>query len=217
MFKIKSLLALAAFSTLCATAGASVISFDGLAGSNMPGNGGISNPYGLGNQTYFYENQTAHVEGFDFKATAGATMFTPSSGSNPLGAGVFAWNGTDYMGTLGFKMTSANAKPFSVTSLDLVGWTGTMNVLVSGITAGGAVVSQVITGANDNTKIANDFSNYTLTGFSDLKSLSVTSRDSWLAVDNIHVADAATVPEPASLTILGLGLAGISVLRRRRK
>jgi hypothetical protein len=217
MFKIKSLLALAAFSTLCATAGASVISFDGLAGTDMPGNGGISNQYGLGNQTYFYENQTAHVDGFDFKAMAGATMFTPSSGSYPIGAGAFAWNGTNYMVTFGFKMTSADAKPFSVTSLDLVGWAGSMDVFVSGVTAGGAVVSQIITGANDNTKIANDFSNYSLTGFSDLKSLSVTSRASWLAVDNIHIADAANVPEPASLTILGLGLAGICALRRRRK
>jgi len=118
---------------------------------------------------------------------------------------------------MNFQISSNTATPFSVSGIDVAGWGGAMNIIVSGIKANGAVVSKTLSSDSDNRAIANDFVTYNLTDFSDLASLSIRSNSSWVAIDNIAIVDASDVPEPTTLAMLGIGLAGIGSLRRQRK
>lgn len=218
MITIKSVLALAAFSALSASATASTITFDGLGGTNIPGNSQVLNAYGTGNQTYFSGGATALVDGFNFKGgNYGPLLFTPVHVNDPAGLSAFAWNGTDYLVGIDIQLASNTKTPFSVSGIDLAAWAGAMNIIVSGTRSNGSVVSKTFSSNNDHTAVANDFATYTLTDFSDLTSLSIRSQASWIAVDNIALVDANDVPEPASLAMLGLGLAGMGAIRRQRK
>jgi hypothetical protein len=82
----------------------------------------------------------------------------------------------------------------------------------------GSTISQSYTFQNNNVLTANDFSTIALAGFVDLTSFAITASGT-LSVDNIVINEVneANVPEPASLAILGLGLAGVAAARRRKK
>jgi hypothetical protein len=82
----------------------------------------------------------------------------------------------------------------------------------------GSTITQSYAFQNNNVVTANDFSTIALTGFVDLTSFAITASGT-LSVDNIVINEAneATVPEPASLAILALGLAGVAAARGRKK
>lgn len=75
-----------------------------------------------------------------------------------------------------------------------------------------SVLAPITNGSN-----AGDFIGLANAGikYATLVSSSAGSQD-WVFVDNVSFA-AAAVPEPASIALIGLGLAGVVALRRRRK
>ena len=203
----KTLIATIAIAAGCASsaAQATVIDFNGLANNSLMSLGSNSTPAG----------------GMTFKG-ANASYFMSSSWTGG-DQGASAYNGTDfYMSFQNFTITSQFSTPFSVNSLDLAQWydgSGVSQVTLVGTVAGGAPISQTLnldTRTNASKVTGNDFTTFNLTGFNNLTSLTVSHNGStYLALDNL-VVNAVSVPEPSSIALFGLALAGVAVMRRRR-
>lgn len=210
---IVATLAIAATS-LASIAHATVIDFNHLAGTAIAGASGVNSQ-----DTYFDSSIPLTTNGFTFISTNRAyllgTAYSPSDSSKT------AYNGTDYyLSGATFTISSAAASPFKVNSLDLASWTDGDNVTqatLTGTKVNGASVTQVITLStisNAFNQTGNDFITYTLIGFEDLTSLKITPNTSnYFAMDNLHVTS-TSVPEPSSLTLFGLALAGCVAMRR---
>jgi hypothetical protein len=218
------------FSALAFNAQATVINFNNLAGTAVAGNNGISSSTGY--LLTQFTNTSAVVSGFSFAGNGVyygnryEYLIQSGYGNNGKDNGTTAYNGTDFlMGYGGITMSSQDSKPFSVSSIDLVGWE---NVLATatfiGTRADNTTISYTVNldaAQNQNKQSGNDFVKYALNGFTGLTSLSITGYDAnhssnlyYLAADNINVN---AVPEPGSLAILGLGLGALALTRRRKQ
>jgi len=130
-------------------------------------------------------------------------------------------------------LRSQNAALFSVSSLDLASWDSydynffghysgvyATSAKLVGVRADGSEISTIINldaRSNASKTGGNDFTNYVLSGFTGLKSLTINATNfNYLAIDNIAV-NAASVPEPGTLAILGLGLGALAFARRRKQ
>ncbi|CAN7688815.1 PEP-CTERM sorting domain-containing protein [Pseudoduganella sp. LjRoot289] len=222
MYIVKLTAALALVSIASAApANATVITADGLAGTNMAGNSSVY--YGGSGTTYtnFGNAAPAAVDGFKLQSTSNLLFITSTYGNN-TDTTTRAYNGTDFMMTSN-KMTisSQTASPFSVQSLDLKDWDGyVQNAVLTGYFSNGGSISTTLalnSTANMNIAIGNDFTKYALSGFAGLSSFTIQGNtNNWLAIDNIAVNSSA-VPEPGTLAIFGLGLAGLAAVRRRKQ
>jgi len=204
----------AAALALSAPSHAALINFNGLAGTNYANNSGYNS-----NSTYFNFNSVVSIGGYNFSSPVSTVLYDTGLGQD---AGLAAYNGTDYLVAMSpLTITSTYAKPFAVTSLDLVGWAGLLNsATLVGTRMDNSTVSYTANLAKPLNFLnwsGDDFNHIVLTGFTGLKSLSISTGEfSILALDNINIGVAA-VPEPGTLAILGLGLAGLAATRRRKQ
>lgn len=107
-----------------------------------------------------------------------------------VGGGTFALNGISLAPVSSFHGPNAT-----------VSFTGNVN-------GGGTVFQSFVVGS------ALAFSNFSFSGFNNLDSVSWVQASPYHQFDNI-VLDSGTVPEPASLALFGLALAGFAVARRK--
>ena len=206
--KIKTILSILPLLFCGVQAGATTITFDDLTTRDNFDSQGISNTY-LG---YKWSSSGGFQEGW-----ASATTWNTISGSMsaPVSGNTIAWNwdgvqslyidfgqATDVTGAWiaqGFVAGSNNAS-----SVTLLGYDANQNLISTSASITPTFDFQHLSAA--------------MTGVYRLE-LRANAGGQWFAVDNIEIAPSApssNVPEPGSLALVGLGLAGFAAMRRKK-
>ncbi len=128
------------------------------------------------------------------------------------------WNmngdGTDHFGWRShggdLTMTEANGGTFSLSSLEIgqliYNGNGGTATITGNLLGGGTLVESVT--------VAQNFTSVSLSNWNNLTSVVFSGPVSWMTMDNINTGISA-VPAPATLALMGLGLVGLGLRRKR--
>jgi hypothetical protein len=203
------------------TVRAKTITFDGLAGTAMAGNSIVGTTY-----TGFAANTPATVDGFQFRSSGGSEFvlgaaYTAAPCCNG-DLGPLAYNGTDYLiGVPDISVSKADGGAFALKGFDLAEWDNTHTASISLTTSGpSGSTTQILPlslFSNNLITVGNDFSHFSLIGYDNVTSFTLTGSVSWayIAMDNLDVA--APIPEPETYAMMLAGLGLLGVMTRRRK
>jgi len=166
----------------------------------------------------FAVSATATVVTFDDVATdiptpfvSGGLLFSGETGET------FAWNTT---GSSSDNGTQALAIGFgsAVTVTRDGGGLFSLDSLDAGLSWYTALSSFEVNVGSETITLGIGYSTYSFTSLTNISSLTITPgpTDGYIAIDNINWSDSSAVPEPGSLVLLGLGLAGFGFSRKNK-
>lgn len=179
-------------------ANSTVITFDETTGVFSSGYGGLDwIGFNRVHAPTYHVQDTGYVRG---NISAEYTAYTSGSSSSPstvsVGSGTFDF--------IGMYITAA--------------WQNDLAVYIEGYLTGSTLFSQVFT-INDDGPI---FTNSNFIGIDTLRIYTVAGVDAgtpgsgkYVAIDNFTINESISVPEPASIALLGLGLVGIGFTRKK--
>lgn len=133
--------------------------------------------------------------------------------SNSNGSATFVFCAYDSSCASGTAMKLTGPQPFTLTSIDVGNWelggvAGTLELI--GTLLGGATVSTVLGSADA-------WSTQTLSGFVNLTSVEFRGHSAYaVGIDNLVLDTSRSVPEPGSLALASLALAGLGLRGRKR-
>lgn len=209
-----------------ATCRAGIISFDGLAGTDMPGSYTAAN-----GRTQFLAsaNPTATIDGYNFTGSFNVLVLSEEYYEDNSNAEKYPHNGTDYISSYlynGHSLTieRADGELFDFFSADITSTIGSPASTFSFLASfdNGQTVEQLITLdsiSNIDDTDGNDFENF-LFDFRDIASLTITGVTNYyeIALDNIEVSgvpETSAIPEPSVYAFAFLCLIGAVVYRKR--
>lgn len=169
-----------------------------------------------------YSDTCTNVQGFDFSFVAGGWAVNDDGNAffnrngraadEGLVGGHMAGNGAP---PLTITMTRSGGGTFDLGSLDaatgLGTFAGTTSIDLIGTLFGGGTVSQTLSATST-------WDNYTLSGFTNLTQLVFSNMDAvaGISIDNLDDTVAVAVPEPSTIALIFLGLAGLGFVRRAK-
>jgi len=217
----KLLLAGALIAGISFSAQATIITFDGLPGTAMAGNSVVGATF-----TGFAANVPATVGGFQFSSSGPeyflGTAYAAACCNSDFGP--LAYNGTDYLiGLPNISVSKVGGGAFALNGFDLAEWDNTFTASISLTTVGpSGTTTQTLPLSLFSNKLittGNDFSHFSLTGYGNVVSLTLTGNVNWafIALDNLDVSVAVPEPETYALLMVGLGLLGLMARRRKQK
>lgn len=161
----------------------------------------------LGGTDSYAQDGFTLLDTFSTSATNTAIQLTSIPGNSTQ---IFAFCAFDGSCSAGTSLALTDGGAFSVSSIDAANWqiSGTTGALdLVGHFSGGGSITQTLT--------TDDFwSTYSLSGFDNLVSLDIVGRSVYaFAIDNL-VVNGSDVPEPATLALLGLSMAGLGFRRK---
>ena len=149
-----------------------------------------------------YAATSTYAEGgYVFNITLGANGFEQHYGDGTYTPGTLNWHNDGNNGTGMFvTLSKADNSVFDFTSFNLNAVDGLLT-----LTADTGAIAQFTTAG------------FKSLSFNGISSVSFLTSGYAVEIDNVNVADATRVPEPASLALLALGFAGIAAARRRKQ